>query len=86
MKKQEEKTWDQVALKLLLRRTEAEVRAGGDPINPKTDHNLNLEESSSVFTAAKKVTSKEIANLGRTKKRRTGGIKDQMKMKIPQSQ
>jgi hypothetical protein len=85
MKKQEGKTWDQATPKPLSRRTEGGVRAEGDLINPKIDRSLNLEESLSVITAAKKVTSKEIAKLGKIVKR-TGGIKGQMKTKIPQPQ
>jgi len=41
-------------------RTEAEVRAGGDPINPKTNHNLNLEELSSVFTRRRRSRQKKL--------------------------
>lgn len=68
----------------MSRKTEAEVGVDGDPINPKTDYSLNLEKSSNVITTAKKVTSKEIANNGRAKKRRIRGTKCHTKMKIPQ--
>lgn len=47
-------------------------------------HSLNFKECSSVITAAEKITSKEIVNLGRKNKIRTIGTKYLRKMKIPQ--
>ena len=47
-------TYDQVALKPMSRRTEAEVKAGGDSLNPKTDHSLNLKKKVQMLSLRKR--------------------------------